>query len=184
MSYAPNGLHEEAAVDELFSAGYAELRRLARSRLRSGGRNTMLDTTALVHETYLRLCRTLNVPPADRRRFFAYAGRAMRSIIVDIVRQRRAERHGGHALLVTWTGSLHDAAALDGEEQILQVHEALEELAQVDPRMAQVVEMRYFGGLGDAEIAESLGVAPRTVRRDWMQARLFLHEALQDGLAP
>jgi RNA polymerase sigma factor (TIGR02999 family) len=166
-------------VDELFAAAYGELRRLARSRLRDGGRNTVLDTTALVHETYLRLSKSVRTPFPDRTRFFVYAGRVMRSVIVDLVRQRRAERHGGDMLRITLTGDPVDASRVAGEEQILQVSEAIEELTKVDKRMAQVVELRYFGGLSDAEIGAALGVTDRTVRRDWEQARLFLADALK-----
>jgi RNA polymerase sigma factor (TIGR02999 family) len=172
-------LSSDLAVDELFGATYAELRRLARSRLRDGGRNTVLDTTALVHETYLRLSKAVRTQFPDRTRFFVYAGRVMRSVIVDMVRQRRTERRGGDALHITLTGNLGDAGAAAGEDQILRVNEALEELAKVDKRMAQVVEMRYFGGLTDQEIGEALGVTDRTVRRDWEQARLLLAEALK-----
>jgi RNA polymerase sigma factor (TIGR02999 family) len=170
---------EGPPVDELFSDTYAELRRLARSRLRDGGRNTVLDTTALVHETYLRLSKAARSPFPDRARFFVYAGRVMRSVIVDMVRQRRAERRGGDAPHITLTGDVHDLAAHAGEDQILRVNEALQALAQVDERMARVVEMRYFGGLTDVEIGQALGVTDRTVRRDWEQARLFLAEALK-----
>ncbi len=167
-------------VDVMFSSAYAELRRLARSRLRDGGRNTVLDTTALVHETYLRVSKSASTPFPDRPRFLVYAGRAMRSIIIDLVRQRQAERHGGGALHLTLTGDAMEQAALPaGEEHILRVHEALEELAKVDARMAQVVEMRYFAGLSDAEIASALDVGERTVRRDWEHARLLLAKALK-----
>ena len=172
-------LSDTPPVDELFAAAYAELRRLARSRLRDGGRNTVLDTTSLVHETYLRLSKSVRTPFADRTRFFVYAGRVMRSVIVDLVRQRRAERHGGDMLRITLTGEPGDAAKLAGEAQILEVNEAIEALSKVDPRMAQVVELRYFVGLSDAEIGEALGVTDRTVRRDWEQARLFLADALK-----
>ena len=104
----------------------------------------------------------------------------MRSIIVDLVRQRQAERHGGGALHLTLTGDAMEQAALPaGEEHILRVHEALEELAKVDQRMARVVEMRYFAGLSDAEIASALDVGERTVRRDWEHARLLLAKALK-----
>lgn len=167
-----------APIDEEFAGAYPELRRLAHARLRDGGRNTVLDTTALVHETYLRLSRSVAAPFPDRARFLAYAGRAMRSIIVDLVRARQAERRGGGIADLTLTGDVADALPA-GEEHILRVHEALQEMAGVDPRMAQVVELRYFGGLNDLEIAEALGVTDRTVRRDWEQARLFLAEALE-----
>ena len=165
-------------IEAAFADAYQELRRLARSRLRSGGRNTVLDTTALVHETYLKLSRGAGLSFPDRPRFLVYAGRAMRSIIVDLVRQRQTERAGGDVALLTLTGDLVDAVPA-GEAHILGVHEALQDLAQVDARMAQVVEMRYFGGMTDAEIGEALGVTDRTVRRDWEQARLFLAEALK-----
>lgn len=164
-------------VDALFASAYQDLRKLARMRLRGGGRNTVLDTTSLVHESYLRLARTGQLRVEDRTHFLRYASRAMRSVIVDLVRQRQAERRGGAAEHVTLTTR---AGAGDhvGERQILRVHEAVGELARHDPRMAQVVEMRYFGGLTETEIAEALDVTDRTVRRDWEKARLWLAEAL------
>lgn len=165
-------------VEQAFADTYPALRRLARARLRDGGRHTLLDTTALVHETYLKLSRQAGIAFPDRPRFLVYAGKAMRSIIVDWVRKRQTERAGGQVALLTLTGDLVDALPAE-EAHILRVHEALQEMAQVDARMAQVVEMRYFGGLTDLEIAEALGVTDRTVRRDWEQARLFLLEALK-----
>jgi RNA polymerase sigma factor (TIGR02999 family) len=165
-------------VEQAFAGAYPELRRMARARLRSGGRNTVLDTTALVHETYLKLSRNAGVSFPDRPRFLAYAGRAMRSIIVDMVRQRQTQRAGGGVALLTLTGDIADAVPA-AEEHILRVHEVLDAMAKVDARMAQVVELRYFGGLNDLEIAEAIGVTDRTVRRDWEQARLFLAEALR-----
>jgi RNA polymerase sigma factor (TIGR02999 family) len=167
-------------VDDFFASTYRELRRLARSRLRGGGRNTVLDTTALVHESYLRLSRSGSPRFPDRARFLVYAGRVMRSVIIDLVRQRKSARHGAEALHLTLTGAVAEQAGTPaGEDQILQVHEALIDMAKVDERMAQVVEMRYFGGMTDAEIAAALGVTDRTVRRDWEQARLFLAEAMR-----
>ncbi len=116
----------------------------------------------------------------DRVRFLVYAGRVMRSIIIDLVRQRQAERHGGDAVHVTLTGDVADRLGVPtGEATIVRVHEALAELEKVDQRMARVVELRYFGGLTDAEVAVALQVTDRTVRRDWQQARLFLAEALK-----
>jgi len=97
MVESNSGDPADLSVDEFFSTAYVELRRLARSRLRDGGRNTVLDTTALVHETYLRVSKSASTAFPDRARFLVYAGRAMRSIIVDLVRQRQAERHGGGA---------------------------------------------------------------------------------------
>lgn len=167
-------------LDAHFAAAYDDLRRLARSRLRGGGRCTVLDTTALVHESYLRLSRGAEAAFPDRVRFLVYAGKAMRSIIIDLVRERQAERRGGSAPHLTLTGSgAEELPQPGGEEHILRVNEALESLARQDARMAQVVEMKYFAGLTEAEIAEALGITDRTVRRDWEQARLFLAEALR-----
>jgi len=181
---APATVRAAPGVDELFELAYQDLRRLARSRLRSSGHHTVLDTTALVHESYLRLSRSGQLAFPDRARFLVYAGQAMRSIIVDIVRERQSERRGGGAVRVTMTDNIADNIAgrgrnEAGEDEILDVHEALLALAKVDPRMAKVVEMRYYAGMTDAEIGEALGVTDRTVRRDWEEARLFLAEALK-----
>jgi RNA polymerase sigma factor (TIGR02999 family) len=171
---------EDGSVDELFAATYRELRLLARARLRGGGRDVLLDTTALVHESYVKLSHGVGLNFPDRPRFLAYAGQVMRSIIVDLVRQRQTERHGGDFAHLALTGDVLDQAGMPAnEEHILRVHEALQAMAKVDARMTQVVEMRYFAGLTDVEIAQALGVADRTVRRDWEQARLFLAEALR-----
>jgi RNA polymerase sigma factor (TIGR02999 family) len=167
-----------ADLEQWFAESYAELRQLARARLRGGGRDVVLDTTALVHESFLRLAQREGVAFPDRARFLGYASKVMRSVIVDLVRQRGNERHGGELARVTLTTDLLDGAVA-AEEHILRVHEALEELQQVDARMAQVVEMRFFAGLSDLEIAAALQVTDRTVRRDWQQAQLFLAEALK-----
>jgi len=169
---------DPAARDELFAAAYGELRKLARSRLRDGGRNTFLDTTALVHESYLRFLKTGQLRLEDRRAFFGYASKVMRSVIVDSVRERRAERRGGDLLEITL--DTQAAAGLpSGEAEVLHVHEALLALEAAEPRLAQVVEMRYFGGYTEIEIAEALDVTERTVRRDWDKARLLLMAALR-----
>jgi len=169
---------DPAARDELFAAAYGELRKLARSRLRDGGRNTFLDTTALVHESYLRFLKTGQLRLEDRRAFFGYASKVMRSVIVDSVRERRAERRGGDLLEITL--DTQAAARLpSGEAEVLHVHEALLALEAAEPRLAQVVEMRYFGGYTEIEIAEALDVTERTVRRDWDKARLLLMAALR-----
>ncbi|WP_395703764.1 ECF-type sigma factor [Aquabacterium sp.] len=169
---------DDGARDALFAAAYGELRRLARSRLRDGGRNTYLDTTALVHESYLKFIRSGQLRQEDRRAFFAYASRVMRSVIIDAVRERQAERRGGD--VVELTLDTHIANSLPaGEQQVLQVHEALATLQDSEPRLAQVVEMRYFGGYSEQEIAEVLGLTERTVRRDWDKARLLLMAMLK-----
>lgn len=167
-----------AAREQLFAAAYAELRKLARSRLRDGGRNTFLETTALVHESYLRFIKTGQLRIEDRRAFFGYASKVMRSVIIDSVRERQAERRGGDLVEMTLDTQL-TAELPSGEAEIMHVHEALLALEQAEPRLAQVVEMRYFGGYSEIEIAETLGLTERTVRRDWDKARLLLMSALK-----
>ena len=166
----------ERAAD-LMTELYAELRRMARSRLASGGRNVLLDTTVLVHESFLRLHGAGRVGLDDRDHFMAYAATAMRSVVIDYLRRRSSEKRGGdvdHVTLDTALGEVLGAR----DDEILDVHEALESLAKVDPRLVQVVEMRYFAGLTEEEIGRSLKVSARTVRRDWERARLLLAEML------
>jgi RNA polymerase sigma factor (TIGR02999 family) len=168
---------DEAALRQIFDKTYEDLRRMARARIRQGGGGTLLDTTALVHESFLRFANAGELQLNDRMHFFRYAGQVMRSVIVDLARARRAERRGGGAPELTLNTALGNAAT-SGEEEVLRVHEALEELGALDPRLMQVVELRYFAGLSDVEIAEALGVTDRTVRRDWEKARLLLAKAL------
>jgi len=166
------------ARDALFAAAYPELLRLARARLRDGGRNTLLETTGLVHESYLRFLSAGKLNAQDRRAFFAYASQVMRSVIVNSVRERIAQKRGGAARPVTLSTELAADLAAD-EETILKVHEALDALEQADRRLAQVAQMRYFGGYSEQEIAETLQVTERTVQRDWEKARLILAAALR-----
>jgi RNA polymerase sigma factor (TIGR02999 family) len=164
---------DRSARDALFAAVYQDLHRLAHSRLRDGGRNTLLDTTALVHECYLRLVQTGELKITDRRAFFGYASRVMRSVIVDGARARLRERRGGDAQKMTLSTELAEDLG-QGEEGILRVHEALKDLEKADPRAAQMVQMRYFAGLSDKEIAEILDITERTVQRDWEKAKVLL----------
>jgi RNA polymerase sigma factor (TIGR02999 family) len=166
------------ALGRLFELLYDDLRRVAHVRLRGGAPITMLDTTALVHESYGRFARLSRLDVTDRSHFMAYASRVMRSVIVDAARERAAARRGGDAVHVTFTTGL-GAEQPGSEPDVVRVHEALEELAAIEARLAQVVEMRYFGGLEHAEIAEVLGVSTRTVERDWERARSFLYAALK-----
>jgi RNA polymerase sigma factor (TIGR02999 family) len=168
-----------SAVNRLFELMYADLRRIAHARLRDGRPDT-LDTTSLVHESYARFAKLARLPATDRPHFLAYASRVMRSVIVDLARERGAERRGGGIGEVTLTTGLGESLAAAGSDtpEVLRVHEALAELAAIEPRLAQVVEMRYYGGLEHAEIASSLGIGLRTVERDWERARSFLYAAL------
>lgn len=169
---------DQGARDSLFGLAYDSLKRLARSRLQRGGRSRQLDTTALVHESYLRFVNSGDLRADDRRAFFAYASSVMRSVIVDSARERLAERRGGDVKQVTLSTQIVESIPAD-DQGILQVHEALIALAAADPRAAQVVEMRYFGGYTEQEIADALGINVRTVARDWEKARLLLEVALK-----
>jgi len=174
---AQDGDHE--AVDALYAATYDDLCRLARARLRAGRRDTLLDTGGLVHESYMRFAMASRLQLEDRVHFMRWAAQVMRSVIIDFARRRLAGRRGAGAARITFDAELIGAgSATAGEEQILGVHRALERLSTIDPRLAQVVEMRYFVGLTEPQIAEALGVAERTVRRDWHKARLLLQDAL------
>jgi RNA polymerase sigma factor (TIGR02999 family) len=169
---------DKQAAPELFSLLYQELRQLAHARLRKNEPITLLDTTGLVHETYLRVLRAGRLEISDRAQFLAYSAHVMRSIVVDFVRQWRAGRRGGGQHHETLDTAAVDAA-LSGEDEIIRVNEALDDLAKVDERLVKVVEMRYFGGLSEEDIAVALGVNERTVRRDWQKARMLLSLALR-----
>jgi RNA polymerase sigma factor (TIGR02999 family) len=169
---------DRGAFDQLFEALYPELKRIAHARLGAHQRGTLAETTALVHECYLRFAQARRLTPTDRPHFLAYSAQVMRSIIVDLARARRSERRGGAVQHQTLDTAVADAVA-QPEDQIIDVHEALQQLARLDPRLHQVAEMRYFGGLEDAEIAAVLGVTDRTVRRDWEKARGLLALALR-----
>jgi RNA polymerase sigma factor (TIGR02999 family) len=166
------------ARNALFAAAYAELHRLARSRLRDGGRDTVLDTTCLVHEAYLRFVSAGELRAEDRRAFFAYASQVMRSVIVNSVRERIAQKRGGDWRPLKLSTDLA-ANVVDREDTVLKVHAALEDLEKADPRLAEVAQMRYFGGYSEQEIAETLDITERTVRRDWEKARLLLTALLR-----
>ena len=170
---------DSEALKRLFDTTYEDLRAMASRRLNQGSRSAMLDTTALVHESYLRFANAGALRIGDRKHFFRYAGHVMRSVIVDLVRANQSERRGGDMAQVTLSTTLGDSLSTVSEEQIIRVNEALEELARLDPRMVQVVEMRYFAGMTELEIAEALDVTDRTVRRDWEKARLLLARELQ-----
>jgi RNA polymerase sigma factor (TIGR02999 family) len=171
---------ERGKVDALFDDLYAELRRIAHAKLRRLGNPASLNTTALVHESYLRLAK-MNLPQVqDEPHFMAYAARVMRSVVVDLVRESMTTRRGGGQANVTLNTELI-AAIPAADEQVLAVHEALKTLQAIDPRMASVVEMRYFVGMEMDDIAKALNVAKRTVERDWEKARSFLYAALQSG---
>ena len=172
------GRGDAAAAERVFALLYRELQRMARARLARAPRVTAADTGALVHECWLRMQSLGERHFADRTHFLAYAARAMRSIVTDMARRHAAERRGGQVEHLTLDTSAADAAA-DAPEDLLALDGALEALARLDPRAANVVEMRFFAGLAEAEIASALQVSLRTVQRDWERARAFLTLALK-----
>lgn len=176
---------DRAAIDAVFGALYPDLKRIARARLRQQGHGDGMHTTTLVHESFMRLVQARSLQLQDRRHFFAYAAKMMRNIIVDSAREHLAERRGGGAEHITLSGDEVEAVAGDSADtDLVRVHDALRELEALDPALAELVEMRYFGGYDDLEIAELLGITDRSVRRRWEKARAWLYVALHDGGTP
>ena len=165
------------AGDELMPAVYAELRRIAGAKMAREQPGHTLQATALVHEAWLRLG---DQRFENRAHFFSAAAEAMRRILVDRARRVAREKHGGGAEHVDHTGIEIAAPLADGKE-LLAVHDALDRLAAHDPRMAELVKLRYFAGLSFEETAEVLGVSVRTAKRDWSYARAWLHRAISTG---
>jgi RNA polymerase sigma factor (TIGR02999 family) len=173
------GLIEEAerlgdqAPSELFAALYRELHRLARAQLR--GRRDTLGATTLLHEAYLDLAsREASFP--DRNRFFAYAARAMRGVIIDHARARHALKRGGAIHLAGFDTGVEACPAQD----LSSLSDALDALGVTDPKLAELVDLKYFCGFSFREIAEMRGISERTAQRDWKKARLFLHRSLAE----
>ena len=167
---------DNAALSELTPLVYDELRRLAHHQMGGQRPNHTLQTTALVNEVYLRLADQTNPRWQNRAHFFAVAARAMRQILVSYARSQQSQKRGSGALKV----ELDEAAVISPEQsqEIVDLHEALERLAALDPRKAQVVELKYFGGLNYDEMAEVLKISRVTVRRDWEFAKVWLYTEL------
>ncbi len=165
-------------IAALSAAAYGDLRRLARARLRSNGPLTLLDTAGLVSDTYQRLALQHNLQIESRAHFLGYCSRIMRSVIIDLVRERSAGRRGGGQRNLTLNTAL--GSSLAAKDEPLRIDDALADLAKLEPRLAQVVEMRYFGGYSEEEVAEALGITGRTVQRDWQKARVLLQAMLCD----
>jgi RNA polymerase sigma factor (TIGR02999 family) len=168
---------DHAALDRLAEQVYGEMRAMARRYMKNERPGQTLQTTALVHEVYLRLVDETQVEWRERAQFFAMAAQMMRRILVDAARARRAQKRGGMAIKVNLDETALLAAGPD--RTILALDEALSRFSQVAPRQAKVVELRYFGGLSEEEIATALNTSPRTVRRDWELARAWLLRELE-----
>jgi RNA polymerase sigma factor (TIGR02999 family) len=169
------------SVDHLLPLVYDELRRIAHRHLaaRDGALAGTLQTTALVHEAYLKLVDQSRARWNDRAHFLALASLAMRHVLVDRAKARLALKRGGARRRISLDEE--QIAVDDQPEALLQLHEALNRLAGVEPRLARVVECRFFGGLTEEEIAEAFGITVRTVQRDWAKARVLLRRALEEG---
>jgi RNA polymerase sigma factor (TIGR02999 family) len=166
------------SLDQLLPIVYEELRVIARRHLSARAGGGTLQTTGLVHEAYLKLVDQSRAQWRDRAHFFALASLAMRHVLVDRAKARLALKRGGGRQRISLDAT--EIAVDDQPEAILQLHEALNRLAEAEPRLAHVVECRFFGGLTEDEIAEALGVTPRTVQRDWTKARVLLRRALEE----
>ena len=164
---------DEAALEQLFPMVYGQLRRQAEQALRSERPGHTLQPTALVHEAYLKLIGSGRIPSRDRGHFLSIAARAMRQILVDHARRRRANKRGKGEGTVPLDLEVADGGM--AADEVLALDDALDRLSEVSPRLRSVVELRFFGGLGENEVAEALGVTARTVQRDWAKARAWLY---------
>lgn len=175
------GSGDADAADGLYREVYADLRRLAGAAMAREAPGHTLQATALVNEVWIKLAGGELGPVEGRRHFLGIAARAMRQVLVDHARRRRAERRGGDRVRVTFA----DADGVPRQDvdldDLLALDSALEALEKVDPRLRQIVEFRYFAGLTDSEIGEVLGITRRTVLRDWVKARAFLNRVLDDA---
>jgi RNA polymerase sigma factor (TIGR02999 family) len=164
------------SLDSLMPIVYDHLRRLARRQLSLRAGNGTINTTGLVHEAYIKLADLDTGAWRDRSHFFALASVAMRHVLVDYAKARLSQKRGGGRIAVTLD---NEQIALDDQpETLLEINDALDRLAQVEPRLARVVECRFFGGLSEDETAEALQITTRTVQRDWVKARMLLRRAL------
>ena len=165
-----------SAVEHMVPLVYEELRRIARRQLRNEAVGHTLNTTALVHEAYLRLAAPAHLDVSGRAEFLAIAAMAMRRVLIDYARQRTAQKRGGVQMRVELDDI--EVAADDRAEQLVALDEALTALANSNPRLARVVDCRFFGGMSQEETALALQLTPRTVRRDWTKARMWLAVAM------
>ena len=178
------GNSDPAAADALFEMLYAELHRIAESNLRRAGSSITLGATTLLHEAYLNMIGRENVEYPDEARFLGYASRAMRGLVIDYTRRRRAKKRG-RELEITLTGDeLPLSEVVQDARELEALGDALDDLAALEPSLAELVDMHFFCGFTLAEIAELREVSERTVQRDWRKARLLLHKSLLDEQQP
>jgi RNA polymerase sigma factor (TIGR02999 family) len=172
-------VHEDgAAADALFDVLYAELHRLARREVNRPGPSARLGVTTVLHETYLKMSRGDGVFH-DRGRFMAYAARVMRGVIIDEVRRRRSQKRGG--LMHITALVTHHLEQVTDSQTLARISDALDELAGVEPELAEIVDLKFFCGFSFAEIASMRGVSERTIQRGWEKGRIYLHHAIEGG---
>lgn len=167
---------DATAMDRLFPLVYREFHERAHRQLAHRRPGDTLSTTALVHETYLKLVGSSNQSYNDRIHFFAVASRAMRQILVDYARRASAHKRGSGQVVTLESEAIGNP---DRAEELVALDEGLEQLERLDPRLVRIVELRFFGGLSVEEAADALGISPRTVKRDWQKARAFLYHAIR-----
>ena len=188
LNDAPPALrHSEpgsAAADELFALLYDELHTTAESILRGNGGALTLQATVLVHEAYLRIAARADLAFPDRGHFFAYVGRAMRTLVIDYARRRRAVKRGHTLENAAVADRVVPEIAIATADELVQLGDALDDLASLEPAFAEIVDMHFFGGFSFAEIAEYQGVSQRTVERQWQKARLLLRRAMVGESVP
>jgi RNA polymerase sigma factor (TIGR02999 family) len=170
---------DRAAADRLFALMYENLKRLAHTQLRRSGGHLELNTTLVVHESFLRLVGNGPHTPADRLAFYSYVGKVMRSVVCDTIRETQARKRGGDQIVVTLTTTAGDSPLEDRE--LVAIDDALSSLEKMAPALKELVELRYFVGLTVAEISELTGKAVRTIEREWEKARLLLRELMREA---
>lgn len=177
ISDTSGGTRDEGIVaDALFGTLYAELHRLARRELNRRGPVGGLGVTTLLHEAYLSISGREGSVFVDHARFMAYAGRVMRGLIIDEVRRRRSEKRGG-LFQITSLGTDH-ADTVASPQELIRIGDALDDLAEVEPNLAEIIDLKFFCGFSFAEIAAMRGVSERTIQRNWEKGRLYLHHAI------
>jgi RNA polymerase sigma factor (TIGR02999 family) len=170
---------EPLARQQLYQQVYADLKRMARARLHGHEVGAELDTTALVHDSLLRLLGGGELQASDRRAFFGYVGRVMRSVLIDHVRECQAQKRGGGAQRVTLADGLEIERV--NHEQLLALDAGLDVLARIAPEFHELIELRYFAGLSVDDIAQMRGLSSRTVAREWLKAKSFLRRVIEEG---
>ena len=180
ITKVPDGEHDDRVVaDALFGTLYAELHRLARRELHRRGPIGGLGVTTLLHEAYISMSAKEGTVFADQARFMAYAARVMRGLIIDDVRRRRSEKRGG--LFEITSLATENAAGVFSPQSLMQISDTLDELAEVEPELAEIIDLKFFCGFSFAEIAAMRGVSERTIQRNWEKGRLYLHHAMSSA---